>query len=131
MFRWILASFFLVFCHAAELTPPPPPVEHVELPSSAEATESYQDTFIRMVFSLAGLLVLVVGTFWFLRRMNKGKFRSGSSQTLHILEKKPLSPKTMLYLIEIEGRQVLLAESQLEVRALTTIHPPEDPQDDP
>ncbi len=128
----MLASFFLVLGHAEEITPPPPaPVEHVALPSSAEATESYQDTFIRMIFSLAGLLVLVVGTFWFLRRMNKGKFRSGSSQTLHLLEKKPLSPKTMLYLIEIDGRQVLLAESQLEVRALTTIYPPEDPQDDP
>ncbi len=80
-----------------------------------------------MLFSLAGLLVLVLGTFWFLKRMGKGKLRLGSNRTIQILEKRPLSPKTVLYIVEIEGKQVLISESQLEVRALTTIEPIVDP----
>ncbi len=40
------------------------------------------------------------------------------SQSIQILEKRMISPKTMLYLIEAEGKQILIAESQLEVKRL-------------
>ena len=101
-------------------TPPPP------LPSSEEMTYSYQHAFIRMLLSLLGLLALVFATFWFLKRMGKGKFRMGSGHAIHILEKRSLSPKTFLYVVEIEGKHVLISESQLEVRGLTTFEPKTD-----
>jgi len=94
-----------------------------ELPSSKEMTDSYQDAFIRMLLSLVGILILVLGTFWILKKLNKGKFRLGSSSRIHVLEKKSLSSKTVLYIVEIHGKEVLIAESQLEVRNLTEIDP--------
>ena len=115
--------------------PPLPDQEHplephlTPIPSSVEMTDSYQHAFIRMLLSLAGLLVLVFGTFWFLRRMGKGKLRFGSNRTIQVLEKRPLSPKTVLYVIEVEGKQILISESQIEVRALTTIEPKVDLED--
>jgi flagellar protein FliO/FliZ len=96
------------------LSPPP-------LPSSAEMTDSYQQSFVRMLLSLGGLLVLVFGTFWVLKRLGKGKFKLGSHRVINIIEKRPLSPKTVLYILEVEGKRVLVSESQLEVRTLSVL----------
>ncbi len=101
--------------HAAEQQPLPP------LPSSTEMTTSYEGAFIRMLVTLLGLVALVFATFWILRRLGKGKFSLGSGRSINILEKRALSPKTMLYLVEMGNKKVLISESQLEVRALTSL----------
>lgn len=98
--------------------PTPPP-----LPSSVEMTDSYQQSFIRMLLSLGALLILVFGTFWVLKRLGKGKFKLGSHRAINILEKRPLSPKSVLYILEVDGKRVLISESQLEVRALAELDP--------
>ena len=90
------------------------------LPTSTEITHNYEGAFVRMLVTLGGLIALVIATFWFLRRIGKGSFRSGNGQGINIIEKRPLSPKSMLYLIEYENKKILIAESQLEVRALST-----------
>ncbi len=91
------------------------------LPSSTEMTNSYENAFVRMLVTLLGLVFLVFVTFWILRRLGKGKFKLGSGQRANIIERRALSPKTMLYVVEIGNKKILISESQLEVRALTTI----------
>jgi flagellar protein FliO/FliZ len=92
------------------------------LPSSEEMTTSYESAFVRMLVTLLGLVVLIFGTFWVLRRLGKGKFNLGSGgRSINILEKRPLSPKSMLYLVEIDGKRVLISESQLEVRTIVQV----------
>lgn len=91
--------------------------------SAEELTDSYQGAFIRMLLSLAGLLALLFGTFWFLKRMGRGRVRFGSHQSIQILEKRALSPKTVLYVVAIEGKKILLSESQLEVCSLSLLEP--------
>jgi flagellar protein FliO/FliZ len=98
---------------APETTPPP-------LPSSKEMTHSYEGAFVRMLVTLLGLVLLVFATFWILRRLGKGKFKMGSSRTINVIERRALSPKSMLYVVEIGNKKVLISESQLEVRALTS-----------
>jgi flagellar biogenesis protein FliO len=98
---------------APEPTPPP-------LPSSQEMTSSYENAFVRMLVTLLALVILVFATFWILRRLGKGKFKSGSGHTIKVVERRALSPKSMLYIVEIGNKKVLISESQLEVRALTT-----------
>lgn len=123
----------------AKSTPPPAKEQHEEkkadketplfspiddtpaTQSSEEATESYQHAFSRMIFSLIALIVLLVGGVWFLKRLSKGKFRFGMHKQVEILEKRPLSPKTALYVVRIDGKKVLISESQLEVRRLCTL----------
>jgi len=84
-----------------------------------ENMPSYEGAFIKMLLTLGGLLALVFLTIWILRKMTQGRFGSlGTQKKIHILEKKPLSPKTLLYLIEIDGKKVLISESQFEVRTL-------------
>lgn len=86
---------------------------------------SYEHAFIKMILTLGGLLLLVFFTLWALRKLSHGRVGGfGSMKKIKVLEKRPLSPKTILYLLELDGKQVFVAESQLEVRA---IFQPEDP----
>lgn len=102
-----------------------PPLEKMEeeAPVSVHhATESYETAFIKTIVVLVGLLVLVILTIWMFRKISHGRFRGmNMMKSIKVLEKRPLSPKSMLYLIEVSGKQVLLAESQLEVRNIATL----------
>lgn len=106
-----------------EPLPPEPSEEEVPapLPSSKEMTNSYENAFVRMLVTLLGLVVLVFATFWILRRLGKGKFKMGSGNTINVLERRTLSPKSILYIVQIGNKKVLISESQLEVRALTSL----------
>jgi len=42
-------------------------------------------------------------------------------RAIKILEKRALSPKSMLYLIEVGGKPFVISESQLEVRLVQTL----------
>jgi flagellar biogenesis protein FliO len=100
----------------SQLTDTPlPPTDGMDLPSG-----DYGFAIIKLFLSLivvAGLLGL---TIWFLRRLIRYKLeKGGTAQAIKVLEKKMISPKTMLYFVEIEGKKIILAESQLEVRQLT------------
>lgn len=89
-----------------ELTPPP-------------EVQDYGAAFFKMILMLVALLVLVVLTVWIIKRWGFGKIgRLKDKQSIQILEKRILSPKTALYTVEIEGSRLLIVESQLEVRAL-------------
>jgi len=87
-----------------------------------EATDSYETAFIKTIVVLVGLLVLVLLTIWMFKKISHGRLRSFNyMKSIKILEKRPLSPKSMLYLVEIGGKQVLLAESQLQVQSITSL----------
>lgn len=123
-----------VYCEESTSQPKPPPttIEPVvvqpppPLPSSEEMTHSYEGAFVRMLVTLIGLLLLVCATVWILRRLGKGKFKIGSGRMINVIEKRPLSPKSILYIVEIDNKKVLIAESQIEVRALTTLEEPHE-----
>ena len=103
-----------------------PPLESEEpRPASDDvqaATESYETAFIKTIVVLVGLLVLVFLTVWMFKKISHGRLRNFNYlKSIKIIEKRPLSPKSMLYLIEVGGKQVLIAESQLEVRTVTSL----------
>lgn len=86
--------------------------ELVPLPSSA--------SFTRMWVTVAATLLLLFGTLWLLRRFKTGHFKKfGNSSTLNIIEKRTLSPKTLLYIVEMNNKRLLISESQVEVCALS------------
>lgn len=82
----------------------------------------YKPAFLKMLLILIALIVLIFLTFWIFRRfMRMRLYQSNLTKNIKILEKRTLSPKSMLYLIEIEGKKVLIAESNLEVRKIKEI----------
>ena len=76
-------------------------------------------TFAKMLLTFVLLIVLLYGTYYVLRRLIRHRLQKGvGAPSIHVLEKKMISAKTMLYLIEVEGKKTLLAESHLEIKHL-------------
>lgn len=75
--------------------------------------------FLKMFLSLLVLILLLIISYRFLKRFMQNRFQKGSSAaSIQILEKKMISPKTMLYVIKIDRKKILVAESHLDVRRL-------------
>ncbi|CAM0117354.1 flagellar biosynthetic protein FliO [Rhabdochlamydiaceae symbiont of Dictyostelium giganteum] len=95
------------------------PVEIAPLPE----LPSYEWAFVKMLFTLILLIGSLIAVVAFLKRVAPGRFNGTlDSSSLKLLEKKALSSKTMLYLLDIEGKQVLIAESQLEVKVISQLN---------
>lgn len=93
-----------IFFILADVTPP-------------DALPSYEGVFLKMILTLAALVVGLIGAVWFFKRMSGNRFNNSSpGRSIQVLERKALSPKTTLYLIDVDGKQSLIAESQFEVR---------------
>lgn len=104
-------------------TPAPAPIKNEEMPPEETAPKivapSYESSIIRIFYSFIGLIALVIISFWLFRRLANPKMKSsGSHKAIAILERKALSPKTMLYLVEVDGEKIFLTESHLEIRML-------------
>lgn len=86
-----------------------------------DAPISYKGAFVKMMATLLGLIALIVISVWMLRRISHGRLKQMNyGRSIKILERRPLSAKTILYLVEISGKKVVVAESHLEVSKITT-----------
>jgi flagellar biogenesis protein FliO len=88
-----------------------------------EAPISYKGAFTKMMLTLFALILLIVISVWMLKRISQGRTRGGGGygKLIKVLERRPLSAKTVIYLIEVGSKKVLVAESQAEVRTLTQV----------
>ena len=82
----------------------------------------FKKTFIKMMITLAVIVILIIITFWMFKRLMRHKIRSANhTQSIRILERRALSQKSVLYLVEVENEKVLLSESHLEVRNIHSL----------
>lgn len=73
----------------------------------------------KMLVVVSGLLAVLLAGSWLLKRMLEYKiFTSSSSQRIKLVERKQVSPKTVLYLIQVEDQQILAAETPQGVQTL-------------
>lgn len=87
-------------------------------------------TLVKMVLTFVALIALLFVTYWFLRRLIQNRMHRGvGQQAIQILEKRMISQKTMLYLIQVENKKILFAESHLEVKALESFSAPLEAKD--
>ncbi len=96
----------------------------------------FSKEMIRMLGALGAILLLLFATIYVLRRVSTQRaFKTGSLAAINIIERKALSPKSTLYLIEFDGKRTLIAESSNDVRTLAfsekkeEMHPEKDTQD--
>ena len=75
--------------------------------------------FTKMFLTLTVLVILLFLSYWFLRKLIQRRLQKGVGDAeIQILEKRMISPKTMLYLIEVDKKKILIAESHLEIKRL-------------
>lgn len=114
----ILAAADLISNTNEELLTPEQPLLQMQTDGNLPPTD-YGSVFIKMFLTLIALAVLFGFTVWFLRRLIRYRQEKGTgNQAIRVLEKKMISAKTMLYVIEIDGKRILVSESQLEIRQL-------------
>lgn len=107
----------------APVSPAPTlPMENPEPFENVEQPVSYQGAFVKMMLTLFALIVFIIISVWLLRRISHGRMKQMNyGKMIKIIERRPLSAKSILYLIEVGGKKVLVSESQLEVRAIASI----------
>lgn len=90
------------------LQEPPPEVPVVDT--------NFLGEFFYMLLMLGLLIGLVMFTTWFLKRMLYSRIESANaSSSFKVLEKRSLSQRTHLYLIEYEGKNMVIAETPTHV----------------
>lgn len=76
--------------------------------------------FINMLSTLGIVLVALLVVVWVLKRFNQGKLEQlNSTSAIRILERRAISQKSVLYLVEIEGTALVFAESTNGVTQLS------------
>lgn len=75
-------------------------------------------SFTYLFFLLLVFLFLVGLIIWAFKKIQKASESHTQNERIKILEQKHLSPKTLLYLLKVDGKKVLISESQIHVQSL-------------
>lgn len=114
------------FSPPKDLSGPVFPLEDV-IPEPNQDTNRFLTEFVNMLATLGLIISLILIVAWFLKRMlNTRQEQANTTSLIKVLERRALSPKTALYLIEVEGKSIIISESQNGVTHLANYNSPED-----
>lgn len=92
------------------------PAENHPLNPALKETDTFQAKFLNMLFILALLIGFMILASWALKKMMKSRITQiNQASSIKVLETRQLSPKSVLYLIEVEGEILLIGESPTAV----------------
>jgi len=88
---------------------------------------NFWDEFGKMSLALSLILISLFILAWALKRvMGKRNIWMNESSIIKILERRPLSPKASLYLLEVEGKKILIGESPNGISRISDVTPKAD-----
>lgn len=80
----------------------------------------FYDELTGMLFTLGLLVAALLCLSWFVRRMQSTRLQSGNTGSrIKVLEQRQISTKTILYLLHIDNKAILVADSANGVTTLT------------
>lgn len=83
---------------------------------------------LSMLATLGLVIGLILIAAWFLKRFANARLEQvNNTSAIKVTERRSLSPKTVLYLLELEGKAILIAESHNGVTSLATFKSDEYP----
>jgi len=126
MIRLFLILFFTPLL--AEITPVDIPVEIVQNDAETlhlsnntvigNSADDYQRLFLRTAIMIIVVIGLGVTTVWMVRRFSLVRQSSGNHTSyIKVIERRSLSPKSMMYLIQLGDKKILITESQINIKA--------------
>lgn len=82
-------------------------------------TDSFPAKFLNMLFILGLLIGFMILASWALKRMMKTRLTQlNTTSAIKVVETRSLSPRSTLYLLEIQGKTLLIAESPTTISLL-------------
>jgi len=127
LFCLFLCSFVL----AEEQEPTSPTLDPQTIQSASEenglswdASGEYKIAFFRTLFIIIAIGAIALIIIYYLKKLSTGRpMMVNNYKNIKILERRPLSPQTILYQIEVGTRQIIVAESKVEIKVLTSFDP--------
>lgn len=127
LFCLFLCSF--VLAEEQESTPPlldPQSINSVSEETALpwDASGEYKIAFFRTLFIIIAIGAIALIIIYYLKKLSTGRpMMVNKYKNIKILERRPLSPQTILYQIEVGTRQIIVAESKVEIKVLTSFDP--------
>lgn len=82
----------------------------------------YWKDFVNMLITLLCVLAFILLTVWFLKKIMRSRMRTlNRSTAIKILERRPLTQKSSLYLVSVLGKGVVIAESSAGIQLITEL----------
>lgn len=107
------------------VTPVLPPLGPLEETATEIEPDRFYVEFIRMLSLLGILLAAFLIVAWFFKKMMGKKIdQMNAASQIKIVERRTLSPKTSIFMIEVEGKRMILAESHSGVTLIGELAPP-------
>lgn len=98
-----------------------------ETPPVEEAPDRFFMELVNMAVSLTLIVAVLLIISWFVKRLLKTRMQQMNTQSgIKILERRPLTAKTAVYILDVHGKGIVLAESANGVVALGNVPLPEE-----
>jgi flagellar protein FliO/FliZ len=125
-FTGLLAAFLMpLTAWAAEVgtaAVTPAPVATTTAATNAALGSGMAAQLLQLVLGLGGVLLLIFGLAWLLRRVQQAAPRSG--QVIELIGSKALGPRDRLVLVQVGNEQILLGLSPGSITALHVLKEP-------
>lgn len=93
--------------------------------------DDFQSKFMNMLFMLGLLIGFMLFASWLLKRMSRSRVTNlNQGSDIKVLETRYLSPRATLYLLDIHGKNILIAESPMGVSHISSFRSIEDDESD-
>ncbi len=87
-----------------------------------QETHNFASEFTQMLSVLGMMIGALLLVAWVLKRiMNTRIQQINETSTIRILERRHLAPKSAIYLVEVEGKKIVIAESPAGIHPLTEL----------
>lgn len=78
--------------------------------------------FFKMIFMLGVIIAFLLLIMWFIKRMLSSRIEQlNTTSVIKILERRPITPKTALYIVEAFDKRLMIAESHNGVTLLSDL----------
>ena len=82
----------------------------------------FQKNFVKTLIAILVIIVLALLALWIIKKMSVGRrFTINHKKSIKILESRAISGQTILYHLEIGGKQLIMAESKCSVKTITEL----------
>jgi flagellar protein FliO/FliZ len=118
LFILLMLTFIPAFQEAAPENSPPtretefsPFFEELKINEKEDPNRFFYE-FMSMLTTLGLVIAGVFILSWFVKRMTNTRIQqANASSVIKIVERRSLSPKTTLYLLDVQGKNIAIAES--------------------
>lgn len=109
---------------------PLPPSLRVLKKQELPKEDNFMKEFLSMLMTLGSIIALLLFASWMLKRVANTRIQQmNESSLIKILERRTISPKLSVYLVDIKGKQVAIAESHNALLLLPDIPDISDSED--